>query len=142
MKRIYLNTPISSLSRAEVVRIGRMALTWCRKMLGVNNRKTLLIETIFSADVDDTKVTGAYDDVQNLIFIYYKNCDNIREFIATILHEWQHSLQPLRSKYHKVKGPYSRNPYEIEARRTEALYSAVWTDLKPKVNKNRAQKTK
>jgi hypothetical protein len=139
MKRIYLNTPISSLSRAEAVRIGHMAITWCKKMLGVNNRKSLLIETVFSVDMDNPKICGEYDDIENLIFIYYRNCDDVRELLATILHEWQHSLQPLRSKYHKVKGPYCRNPYEIEARKAEALYSALWTDVKPKVNRRKSK---
>lgn len=124
------------------MRIGKMAFTWCRKVLGVNNRKSLLIEYIFSTEMDDPKVCGEYDDIENIIFIYYRNCDDVRELVATILHEWQHSLQPLRSKYHKVKGPYCRNPFEIEARKTEVMYSAVWVDIKPKVNKNRAQKSK
>jgi hypothetical protein len=111
-------------------------------MLGINNRKALLIETIFSTDIDDQMVCGAYDDIENLIFIYYKNCDDVKELIATILHEWKHSLQPVRTKYRKVKGPYCRNPYEIEARKIETIYPAVWADIKLKVNKNRAQKSK
>lgn len=140
MKRIYLNTPISALNRSEVVRIGKMVFTWCKHTLGINNRKSLLIEYTFSLDEANPKICGEYDDIENIIYIYYRNCDDIKELIATILHEWQHSLQPVRSKYHKIKGPYCRNPFEIEARKTEQYYSAVWSDIKPKVNKPKKTK--
>jgi hypothetical protein len=62
--------------------------------------------------------------------------DDIRELIATIIHEWTHHLQPVRSKYKKWKGSYKKNPLEVEAYRAEALYtSPCWKAIKDKVNR-------
>jgi len=36
---IHLNTPIERLGREPTVRIANMALRWCRREFGTNNRK-------------------------------------------------------------------------------------------------------
>lgn len=136
MKRIYLNTRIDSLSRREVARIGNMAFNWCRKYMGTNNRKHWLPKWYFSRWDSDPKVCGEYDDETNELFIYYRNLTDVRELIATIVHEWQHQLQPLRTQYYKYKGPYARNPFEIEAVQAERFYSKpLWETVKKKVNR-------
>ena len=137
MKRIYLNTRIDSLPRKEVVRIGNMVFSWCKKNMGINNRKHYFPTYYFSRWNDNPKVCGEYDDETNELFIYYKNLKDIREMIQTIIHEWQHQLQPLRTQYYKFKGPYNRNPFEIEARKAEKeLLNPLWEVVKKKVNRN------
>jgi hypothetical protein len=136
MKRIYLNTKIDNLSRKEVARVGNMVFSWCRKNMGVNNRKHYLPTYYFSRWNEDPKVCGEYDDETNEIFVYYKNLTDIRELIQTIVHEWQHQLQPLRTQYYKYKGPYNRNPFEIEAKQAEEYYlKPLWETIKGKVNR-------
>jgi hypothetical protein len=138
MSRIYLNSPIEKLGRKEAVRIGNMVFTWCKKNMGVNNRKQYELTHYFTDWHDDKNVCGEYDDSSNEVFIYYKNLKDVREMIATIIHEWKHTLQPLRTQYQKYKGPYKGNPFEIEARRAEKLFlKPCWESIKNKVNKNR-----
>ena len=137
MKKIYLNTPLSSLSRREIVRIGRMAERWCRKWMGVNNRKAYYPAVYFNIWPDDPDVCGEYESEWNEIYIFYRNCTDVREFLATLIHEWQHQLQPLRTQYFKYKGPYYRNPCEVEARKAEGEYlRPLWEGIKGRVNRS------
>lgn len=141
-KKIYLNTPLQNLTRKEIARIGGMGWRWCRKNMGINLRKTWQAEVYFSAWDDDDNVCGQYDDESNEIFIYYRNCDDVREFLRTIIHEWKHHLQPLRSRYAKYKGPYYFNPFEVEARKAEREnLRPLWDTIKPKVNRIYNKKT-
>lgn len=133
---IYLSTPLKQLGRAPTVRIANMALRWCKRELGVNNRKKYQpIWTVRKADWPD--LCGEYDDEANEVLIYYDSIDTVRELLATCIHEWTHQLQPIRTKYFKYPGSYSRNPYERQARYNEKKYTPVlWADIKHKINKN------
>lgn len=133
---IYLNTPISGLGRREIGRIASMTMTWCKNNMGINNRKAYKPIWSLSALYDDGSIVGDYDHIENEILIYYKNIDDVRELIATCIHEWQHQLQPCRSKYNKFKGSYNKHPMEIEAFEAEKLYlSTCWSTIRTKVNK-------
>lgn len=136
MKRIYLNTRIDAMPRKEVARIGNMVFNWCRRNMGINNRKHYTPKWYFSRWNDNPKVCGEYDDETNEIFVYYKNLTDVRELVQTIIHEWQHQLQPLRTQYFKYKGPYNKNPFEIEAQYAETIYTRpLWETVKKKVNR-------
>jgi len=106
-----------------------MALRWCKRHLGVNKRKKF--EPIWSVVKGYDTDCGAYDADDNEIWIYWDQCEDVRELIATCIHEWTHQLQPIRTKYYKYPGSYSRNPYEREARRNEDKYTKeCWTHIK------------
>lgn len=131
---IYLNTPIEKLGRVDAVRIANMVLRWCKKELGVNKRKKF--DPIWSIVKGDEGLCGEYDHYENEVHVYWDQCENVRELIATCIHEWTHQLQPIRTKYFKYPGTYSRNPYERQARRNEDKYTPiVWKQLKHKINK-------
>lgn len=133
---IYLSTPLKQLGREPTIRIANMALRWCKRELGVNNRKKYEpIWYVRKADWPD--LCGEYDDEANEVLIYYDSIDTVRELLATCIHEWTHQLQPIRTKYFKYPGTYSRNPYERQARYNEKKYTPVlWADIKHKINKN------
>jgi hypothetical protein len=133
---IYLKTPISKLGRAPAVRIANMTLNWCKNNLGVNKRKKYF--PIWSITKGEEDLCGEYDHETNEVFVYWDQCDDVRELISTCIHEWTHQLQPIRSKYFKYPGSYSRNPYERQARRNETKYTPiVWNTIKQKVNKTK-----
>lgn len=133
---IYLKTPIKSLGRREIGRIASMTITWCKKNMGINRRKAYLPIWSLSSYCDDGSIVGDYDHTENEILIYYKNLDDVRELISTCIHEWQHQLQPCRSKYNKFKGSYNKHPMEIEAYGAERLHlSNCWKGIRKKVNK-------
>ena len=135
MARIYLKTPTQPLGRAEMKRISAMVITWCKNNLGINNRKAYHPIWNLSSYNGDSKLCGDYDDIENEITIYYKNIEDVRELVSTIIHEWTHQNQPCRSKYKKWKGSYRENPLEVEAYAAEALYtSPCWKAIKGKVN--------
>ena len=79
-----------------------------------------------------------YRDWDNEIIVYYNNTPTIKDFIRTIIHEWQHQLQPM-GKYEKVLDEigYEDHPFEKEAEAAESKYKEVWIDIKPKINKIR-----
>ena len=112
---IYLSTPLKQLGREPTIRIANMALRWCKRELGVNRRKKYEpVWYVRKADWPD--LCGEYDDEANEVLIYYDSIDTVRELLATCIHEWTHQLQPIRTKYFKYPGSYSRNPYERQAR--------------------------
>ena len=126
---IYLNTKVQGLGRAPSIKIANMALRWCRRELGINKRKKF--DPIWSVVNGYDTDCGAYDADDNEVWIYWDQCGTVRELIATCIHEWTHQLQPIRTKYYKYPGSYSRNPYEREARRNEEKYTKqCWTHIK------------
>ena len=127
-----LNSRIEN--RKDVVRIGRMAETWCKRNMGENNKKKLgLLVTYWKGwDTD----MGQYDPQDHAIYIYYNNIDNVKELLQTIIHEWTHSLQPLTSKWKEYNDmEYTNNPYEKEAYASEVKYKELWKSIKHKLNK-------
>ncbi len=130
--RWKLNSKISD--RKDVVRIGKMAETWCRKYMGNNNKKKFSLLVTYWKGWDT--IMGEYDPQEHNIFIYYNNISNVKELLQTIIHEWTHSLQPLTSKWKEYNDiAYSTNPYEKEAYASEVLYSELWNVIKHKLNK-------
>ena len=126
---IYLNTKVQALGRAPAVSIANMALRWCKRHMGVNNRKKY--SPIWSVRMGYDADCGEYDAEDNEVLVYWDNCEDVRELIGTCIHEWTHQLQPIRTKYYKYPGSYSRNPYEREARLNEDKYTkACWTHIK------------
>jgi hypothetical protein len=122
--------------RKDVVRIGKMAETWCRNHMGLNNKKQLQIVVCYWKSFEGDTDMGEYDPQDHSIHIYYNNIANVKELLQTVIHEWTHSLQPLTSKWREYNDiAYSRNPYEREAYKSEALYSQLWQSIKPKLNR-------
>lgn len=133
---IYLNTKIKRLGRAPTVRIADMALRWCRRELGVNNRKKY--QPIWSVRMGYDEDCGEYDAEDNEVFVYWDNCEDVRELIGTCIHEWTHQLQPIRTKYYKYPGSYSRNPYERAARYAEKKHTpACWAHIRKHIKRNK-----
>ena len=80
---------------------------------------------------------GEYRYWDNEIIVYYNNCRTVSNLIRTIVHEWQHQLQPM-TKYEGMdeRHGYHNNPMEIEAMEAEQkYYKRLWEAIKPKINK-------
>ena len=65
--------------RKDVVRIGRMAETWCRQNMGQNNKKQLGIIVSYWKGWDTDM--GEYDPQDHAIFIYYNNIANVKAVV-------------------------------------------------------------
>lgn len=124
-------------SRALALRIGRMAERWCRTNMGTNRRKKYDPTITYYKSMEGDLDMGEYRYWDNEIIIYYNNCGNIKNLIRTIIHEWQHQLQPM-TKYEALdaKHGYRKNPLEIEAEAAEEkYYKELWMNIKTKLNK-------
>ena len=134
---IQLNTPIKRLGRQPTVRIANMALRWCKRTLGVNKRKKYQpVWSVRRAYADD--ICGEYDHDDNEVLIYWDNIDDVDELLRTCIHEWTHQTQPIRTKYFKYPGSYSRNPYERQARYAEKKWLPVlWEYINNRINKTK-----
>ena len=124
-------------SRGDVLRIGRQVEKWCRTNMGVNKRKkydpTITYYKSYEGDMD----MGEYRYWDNEIIVYYNNCGNVSNLIRTIVHEWQHQLQPM-GKYERIHDEvgYEEHPFEKEAEAAELKhYKQVWMAIKPTINK-------
>ena len=138
---IKLRTKINTLGRARAVSIANMSLRWCRSNMGVNQRKKFQpIWTIKKGYGDGN--CGEYDAEDNEVFIYWDNITDVKELIGTCIHEWQHQLQPILTKYDKHPGTYDNNPYEIEARKVEKNLTPVcWLHIDKRINKTNYDKS-
>lgn len=126
-------------SRGDVLRIGRQVEKWCRTNMGVNNRKKYQpVITYYKSYEEDTDM-GEYRYWDNEIIVYYNNCRTVSNLIKTIVHEWQHQLQPM-TKYEKIHDEvgYDEHPFEKEAEAVEKKnYKQVWSHIKPTINKTK-----
>ena len=124
-------------SRGDVLRIGRRVEKWCRTHMGTNMRKKYDVLVTYYKSYDSDSDMGEYRYWDNEIIVYYNNCGTISNLIRTILHEWQHQLQPM-SKYESIHNEvgYEDHPFEKEAEAVELkYYKQVWMDIKPTINK-------
>jgi hypothetical protein len=124
-------------NRKEALRIGRQAEKWCRLNMGTNNRKKYDVLVTYYKSYEEDEDMGEYRYWDNEIIVYYNNTPTIKDFIRTIIHEWQHQLQPM-GKYealHTEHG-YEEHPFEKDAEAAELkYYKQMWIDIKPKLNK-------
>lgn len=132
-----LNSKI--LARKEALRIGRQAERWCKENMGVNKRKKYEPTITYYKSLPTDSCMGEYRHWDNEVIVYYNNTPTIKDFIQTIVHEWQHQLQPM-SKYEAMldEHGYEEHPLEIEAEAAELrYYKPLWIAIKPKLNKIR-----
>ena len=124
-------------TRKEVLRIGRQAERWCRDNMGINGRKKYQPVIAYYKSMEGDNDMGEYRYWDNEIIVYYNNCRTVSNLIRTIVHEWQHQLQPM-TKYEKIHNEvgYDDHPFEIEAEAVERKnYKQVWKHIKPTINK-------
>lgn len=107
------------------------AQRWCKEHFGVNGRKKYAISYTCYSDDTDTYI-GYYNDKTNTICMNLYYIKSMRELLATYIHEYQHSLQPTRSRYWKLakRFGYLDHPYEVHARSHERYYRHVMNDYR------------
>lgn len=107
----------------------QLAVKWCKKNFGLNERKRTKLEFEFTTrkrSIKKAKVFGNYCFYRNKITIHEPACDTIYDIVSTVIHEYTHYLQSrnVYKKYEKMYY-YSTNPYEREAKRNEDKYTKL-----------------
>jgi hypothetical protein len=134
-----LLTKTEDLTFSESTAIAFAVIDWCEKHIGINWRYSRPRITLLGGIADDMAKTtyGEYCVADNIISINLERNVYVRCLIKTIIHEYTHYLQPIKTKYHKLakKHGYYDNPLEVEARYNEInLYRNCFTDIKKILN--------
>ena len=131
---ISSRTQTNTLDKATRRHICLLVAEWCAQNLGTSYRGVPKIRVIKS---QSPNYYGAYNahKSRHEIVIYYDVCTNVRKLIATLIHEWTHSLQKVRKSYSKLYQEFGddNHPMEIEARFSEKLWSSCWKEIKCKI---------
>lgn len=134
MRHLYsLIQKTEKVSIDELADIAKYVIAWCEHNMGVNKRHNkrhyMLLTNAFS------NIMGLYEPYENKMTIYIRNNTYIRDFVKTIIHEYTHVLQPIKTKYNKSL-PRDQNPYEIEADENELkFYRSCWKEVKKNFRK-------
>lgn len=128
---IYLNTNTSDLSVHQIRSVVGEVVLWCEKNIGTKRKSHKLSYFITSRPICPFPAYGVYDPKPNVIKIHRGECYNVKKVIQTVIHEYTHFLQDLRS-YSRVLNEvgYKDHPYEVEARNMENNYSICWKQIK------------
>jgi hypothetical protein len=127
---IYLKTKTSDLSTYALRRIVGEVIFWCEKSMGTKRKSRKLSYKVTSKPYI-FPAYGVYDPRTNKITIHLSECDSVRMIIKTVIHEYTHFLQDLRSYKRVLKEVgYDSHPQEVEARENERLYSTCWKLIK------------
>jgi hypothetical protein len=135
-KRRYnmrINTNLNTLTHKEIRHIVVKTMDYCQSKFGVSKKKGYpkVIVKVQSKN-DDILSYGEYCPDSHTIVVFKNNCKNVNDLIETTLHEYTHTLQPVKSKYYKMlkKYGYNNHPMEIEAVENEKYSKEVWKLIK------------
>lgn len=122
MNRIYLKTETIILTTPTIRRIIGETIKWAKLNLGAKHKRVPLTYKVWADPVKGQLVYGCYDPKPNVIYIDPIQCDNVKLIIRTVLHEYTHFLQDIRS-YNRLlrEVGYNNHPQECEARGNENL---------------------
>ena len=124
-----LKTKTNNLTKKQIKNIVDNTISWCVLNLGVNNRRKYRFQISLKKQTKGELKYGEFCCISNKITIFYNNCENIKDVITTVIHEYTHYLQPVRTYYSVLYKTYSyyNHPMEVEARKNEKKYfRKVW----------------
>lgn len=117
-KRYYFYSPLSELTTTQRRELALYVIGECVNVLGrKRNKKVPTLEI----RKHDRNAYGYYNELTNIIRVHWDLHKGVGEFVRTIVHEYTHYLQPIKTQYLKLykKFGYDEHPFEIEARRNE-----------------------
>jgi hypothetical protein len=118
------STPIVKLDDDSIYNICEYALEFCQREFGINGRvkKELYVSLCYYDNGGE--YSGGYCIKNNSIILMMKCNRKLIEFIGTIIHEYIHYKQPVRTKYKKLLKEYGYwdHPFEVEAREVSLKY--------------------
>jgi hypothetical protein len=121
MMGLYSLNSLSNFTNRELRMIAKECKKYCEE--NISKKTNVTFRVVKSRRKDDAM--GDYCPYDKTINLYHDKIKNIGEFTSTFIHEYTHSLQPIKSKYYKLlkKHGYDKHPHEIESRRNEKLHN-------------------
>lgn len=118
-ERIKWDTRIDKLSKVELYALGDEIFYYCRNILKLKPRGGVY-PILWIRPKKKSKSYGEYCPFLHSVEIFAAECDTVRRFVDTMIHEYVHSCQPwigVRYVVQSEKVGYRKNPFEIEARK-------------------------
>jgi len=134
--KLGLNTQLDLMDKKTMREVVKLTTKYCVDTFGINNRKKTEFVVSICKQRSGEIAYGQYCPYDNKITIFYDNCPTIKHVVQTVIHEYIHYLQPVKSSYHKLlkKHGYDNHPMEIEARNMEnKYYKDCWNKIKNKI---------
>lgn len=131
MGYLKLNDRLDDIGFGDLRSICKFGVDYCGERLGINRRHKTGIRFSIRKGYGNKLLMGNYDPYNNIITIYWNRVSNVREFIHTFIHEYVHSLQPIRTKYFKLLDEvgYERHPHELECNRVaDEMWYSFWEE--------------
>jgi hypothetical protein len=125
MFKLYSPTPLSRFTKKELRTIAITCQEYCETNMGINKRhKTPLKIRLVKNPYSDI-CHGDYCPHENTVRLFHDEIKNLGEFTSAFIHEYTHSLQPIKTKYTKLMKQYGyhKHPHEIEAYNNETLHN-------------------
>ncbi len=116
---IKWDTPVDSFRKWELNALGEEIFKYCRNNLGLKPRGGVY-PVLMVRPRKKTRNYGEYSPYFHMVEIFSGECENLRRFVDTVIHEYVHSCQPwigVRYSVYSSKFGYKKNPFEIEANR-------------------------
>jgi hypothetical protein len=112
---------LSNWTRTEKKLLSERVFRWCKKNMGINRRYKIPISLSVVRNDYEPRTYGAFDPDKNQIILYHNKIRTLQKLVTTIIHEYQHSLQPVKTKYavYSIFYGYWNNPLEKDARNAE-----------------------
>lgn len=117
--KIKWDTEVSDFKKVELHALGEEIFRFCRKELRMKPRGGVY-PYLFIRPRKRVMRYGEYSPCLHLVEIFAGECENLRRFVDTVIHEYVHACQPwigVRYSVYSSKFGYKKNPYEIEANR-------------------------
>jgi hypothetical protein len=135
---IRTNTNLNRLDHKSIRKIVDLTIKYCEVHLGVNRRRGQSGVIVMNQSPNaDEKRYGEYCPEYHVMKLFKNHITNVRCLIETTIHEYTHTLQPVKTNYAKLyeKHGYNNHPYEIEAVKNESLINEVWPTIRKKLTK-------
>lgn len=130
--KLKLTTRVEDLDRRTVREIVKYAAQYCVDTFGTRRKEYPFIISIVKQRGGEAAY-GEYCPYDNRLTIYHNNCPTVKTLVQTVIHEYAHYLQPVKSKYNKLldRYGYDEHPMEVEARDMEQdHYKDCWNYIK------------
>ena len=118
-QKIKWDSPIEKFTKADLYALGDEIFYYCRNVLRLKPRGGVY-PILWIRPKKKTHSYGEYCPFLHSVEIFSSECDTIRRFVDTVVHEYVHSCQPwigVRYTVHSKKFGYKKNPFEVEARK-------------------------
>ncbi len=119
-QKIKWDSPIKKFTKAELYSLGDEIFYFCRNVLKLKPRRGVY-PILWIRPKKKSNSYGEYCPFLHTVEIFTSECDSVRRFVDTVIHEYVHSCQPwigVRYTVHSKKFGYQKNPFEVEARTT------------------------